>query len=103
MRLFAPLMQAFFVLYLIELVFSMFAGPLRPGLSSSLLLLLWAGAKTPVNEAIYLGNRFGYDALRYSLQFWKDNWAQWALPVLAAFFFKILLEPRIYVLTSVSI
>ncbi len=103
MRLFAPLMQAFFVLYLIELVFGMFANPLLPGFVSSLLLLLWAGAKTPVNESIYLGNRFGYDALRHTLDFWRDNWAQWAVPVLAAFIFKLFIEPRIYVLTSISL
>lgn len=94
-RLIAPLMQAFFILYLVELVFSMVLSPMLPGMVSSLILLIWAGAKTPVNESVYLANRYGMDALMHTLDFWRDNWLQWLFPILAAFAYQLFVAPRL--------
>ena len=80
-QLMPALIQAFFIIYVIELIFSLFLGSLLPGLVTTLILLAWSAFQTPVSESVYLANRYGLDALRHTLEFWKTSWAQW-LPVI---------------------
>lgn len=95
MHLVSPLIQAFFIIYLIELVFNIVLSSFLPGFITLLVLFLWEGAKMPVQESVYLGNHFGYGALMHTLQFWKDNWAQWLVPVITGLLVQLIILPRI--------
>lgn len=102
-RLMPALIQAFFILYLIELVFGMVLSPMLPGILSTIILLLWSGAKMPVQESVYLGNQYGMSALMATLQFWKDNWMQWSAVIVVALLFNIFVQPMIALLSFGSI
>lgn len=94
-RLMPALIQAFFVLYIIELLFSMLLSPMLPGLFTTLILILWEGAKTPVQENVYLGNRYGTAALMATVDFWKNNLLQWAPVLVVAVVFNLFVNPLI--------
>lgn len=102
-RLMPSLLQAFFFLYIIELLFSLFLSPILPSISSFFILLVWEALKTPVQESVYLGNQYGTGALRATFEFWKSNWAQWSLIILAAAVYQILIQPFVGRLTLLSI
>lgn len=75
-----PLMQVYFVFYIVELLFGMTISPILPGLVTAIILIAWEAFKTPVPESVYLSNRFGMEAIRHAVDFWTNSWAQW-LPV----------------------
>lgn len=82
---FSPLMNTYFIIFLIEIVSNMFIG----GLSSFFSLIVSIALlviQSPLLEEVYLGNKYGMDAIYSVYEFIKDNFLQW-LPVLLAYVF----------------
>lgn len=99
-RLISPLMQVFFIIYIIEFVFNLTLAPLLPALIGMLIFALWEAFKTPVPESVYLGGRFGMDALRSVVDYWQMNWAQWLPLVIIGIGLKYTVGLRISLFAS---
>lgn len=64
-------------IYAVKFVFfivAMFFGNILNLLPVTLVVFLLLN---PLGEAIYIGNRYGLEAIIYAFNYWKDNWYLW--------------------------
>ncbi|WP_282926170.1 hypothetical protein [Helcococcus kunzii] len=80
---FSPLMNTYFIIFLIEMVVNMLFGAL-PRVISLIISIALLVLQSPLYEEVYLGNTYGMDAVYSAFDFIKENFLQW-LPVLIAY------------------
>lgn len=81
---FSPLMSTYFIIFIIEMLVQVLTQSITIpylGLVFTIAMLL---LQSPLYEEVYLGNRFGGEAIYAAFDFVKENFLQW-LPVLVVY------------------
>lgn len=79
-RYMGPLFNTLFIIYLVEMIFSMFLGPI-PYLSTIFAIAMLV-LESPLYETIYIGNSWGMPGIMDTIDFIKNNIIYWLIPMI---------------------